>query len=191
MSDVQSQRKDGLSVVYHNNNVSIILSFLFLLFLTCLFLSATAQAAGIHLEKHMTEKIKQLSKSSSDVVVAQVGKSQSRWVGPLIVTSTELMPIEILKGRLLNKPLKVTTLGGTVGNIQLTASHQPMLHEGELAMFFLQSSTGKSKLRVRGEKVILGEQGKINIKAPGYDRNLLQHDHSFQGMLKTLNRYIR
>lgn len=100
-------------------------------------------------------------KPSQNVLIGKVKSLSSKWVGKVIVTTADVEPIEVLKGKALSKSIKVSYVGGTVGNIKQTLSHPIELVDGETAILFLTDANKNSAFK--GAKVFSHYQGKIPL----------------------------
>jgi hypothetical protein len=91
------------------------------------------------------------------------------------VTTSEVVPYDIIKGEYSGDVIKVSFIGGTVGVINQHATHEATLEEGELAILFL-NDVGKGTPLDPSTKRIGSEYGKVQLLAPGYSETHFKHD---------------
>jgi len=121
---------------------------------------------------------------SQNIVIGKVKSLSSKWVGKVIVTTADVEPIEILKGKAQSKSLKVSYVGGTVGNIRQTLSHPIELVDGETAILFLTDADKSSAFA--GSKVFSHYQGKIHLLSKNENVDRLKSNKRILGLVKQL-----
>lgn len=149
-------------------------------------LSASAFAVS-KLEKNLDRNgynVSSMVTPSSDIVIAKVKSLSSKWVGKVIITTADVEPIEMLKGKSQVKSLKVSYIGGTVGNIRQTLSHPIELVDGETAVLFLTDAHKSSG--VAGTKVFSHSQGKIHLLDKDENINLLKSNKRISGLVNKI-----
>src|SRR3954464_9722620 len=105
----------------------------------CLFLvlGATAHAATF-----LVPSDRALVTASKAIVIATAGESHSRWApGGWIETVTELRVEEAIKGPIAaGETIRVTELGGMVGDIGYVVAGSPRYAEGQRVLLFLETN---------------------------------------------------
>ena len=130
--------------------------------------------------------VEELTRLSDVVVVGRVVRNTSRWVGKLIVTTSEVETLEAFKGQPPSR-LAVSFLGGTVGVIHQDATHEPTLTEGEVAVLFLASPPPSPAGRPQVEGLrIVAEDGKLPLLAPREPASRFRNDRRLQRFLREL-----
>ena len=128
--------------------------------------------------------LEELARLSDVVVVGRVVRNSSRWVGKVIVTTSEVRTLETFKGQPPSL-LEVSFLGGTVGVIHQDATHEPTLTEGEVAVLFLAAPPPSPQGRPQIEGLrIVAEDGKLPLLAPGEPESRLKNDRRLQRFLR-------
>ena len=145
-------------------------------------LPAFAQGLETRDRRPPVPSIEELGRASELVIVGKVLRNKAAWVGKKIVTTSEVMPLKVIKGRNIKRPVEVSFLGGTVGVINQHVTHEATLREGEVAILFLAKRDKKGAERVRGLSIV-HERGKIELLRPGQDQSRLQNN-------KRLRRYL-
>ncbi len=148
-----------------------------------------AAVKTLDVEKGDKYNIAVMANPSEQIVVGKVAKLSSRWVGKVIVTTADIEPIEMLKGSQTKKNLKVSFIGGTVGNIRQTLSHQTTLQEGETAILFL--STAAAKTALAGSKVFSHAQGKIPLLNKDENLTRLKTNSRLSSLINNVRKTIR
>jgi len=126
---------------------------------------------------------------SKNIILAKVKSLSSKWVGKVIITTADVEPIETIKGKIQSKSLKVSYVGGTVGNIRQTLSHSTLLEEGETAILFLTDAHKKSALA--GTQVFSHSQGKIHLLNKNENINRLKSNQRILGLVNKLQAEVR
>ncbi|WP_018278072.1 hypothetical protein WKI13_20955 [Teredinibacter turnerae] len=157
---------------------------------TCISLpSATALAVDEYADS-AGMRMQHASEVSSDVFVGRVLKTESRWVGKVIVTEATVAPMQVLKGNLGSKSVQVVTMGGRVGNIAMTSAHEIALKENELAIFFVKD-TGEKSLYGKGKKTFAAGEGKILLKSAATSKDAYFNDARVQQQVRAIEAQIK
>ena len=156
--------------------------FFVILFSQCLVIgSASAATKKLNNLNDQGYNIEAMVSPSEQIVVGKVSSLSSRWVGKVIVTTANIEPLETIKGKATRGQLKVSYIGGTVGVIRQTLSHQATLEEGETAILFLSDAPKKSALS--GSKVFSHAAGKIQLLKKNEDISRLQSNGRLSKLL--------
>jgi len=126
---------------------------------------------------------------SQNVVIGKVKSLSAKWVGKIIVTTADVEPIEVIKGKAQRKPLKVSYVGGTVGNIKQTLSHPIDLVDGETAILFLTDADKDSAFA--GTKVFSHYQGKIHLLSKDEKIDRLKSNKRILGLVNQVHAEAR
>lgn len=141
-----------------------------------LFAAAPAPAA----RAQSANSLRELTRQSDVVVLSTCEKAESFWDddGRVILTRSTLRIDKVFKGAAPSGEVVVETLGGTVGDVTMGASHAATLAPHETAVLFLRRSRHgghhviwggtNGKLQVTegpGGKPTVGRQGGIDIDA--------------------------
>lgn len=177
----------SFSQFLYPQNYALRLAFLAALALAC-FMTHPAQAADTPTPLSTTE-LKRAAENSPQVFIGRVVSTKAKWSGRVIVTESQVEPMSVLKGTLSDNYVKITTVGGTVNNIRLSAAHVPEIQQGELALFFVKDASGKSEL-MRDTKVFAVEKGKIQIKAQAPSKRAFEQDVRLQETIRSLRATI-
>lgn len=127
---------------------------------------ATAPQALATQVRHLD--MRELSRSSSDIVIGRVERVASRWnaSGTKIFTDVTVRVSESLKGA--GGVVTFSQLGGTVGDLRQTVEGCPAFAPGEEAVLFLwRDDRGQAQLTGLG-------QGKFEIRRDGSGRAIVQ-----------------
>ncbi|TQV87937.1 hypothetical protein [Aliikangiella coralliicola] len=153
-----------------------------ILFSQCLLISnPMAATKKLNNLNNQGYNIEAMVSPSQQIVVGKVSSLSSRWVGNIIVTTANIEPLETIKGKATRGQLKVSYVGGTVGVIRQTLSHQTTLEEGETAILFLSDAPKKSALS--GSKVFSHASGKIQLLKKGESISRLQSNGRLSKLL--------
>lgn len=147
-----------------------------------------APAAGAS-DVAATLPIEEMAAQSDLVVLGHVVRNTARWVGKVIVTTSQVVPVEVIKGKLSGEPIEVSFIGGTVGVINQHATHQATLEQGELAVIFL-NDVGKGTPFEPSTKRIGSERGKVTLLPPGYSELRLKHDLRLREVIRQITHRV-
>jgi hypothetical protein len=132
-----------------------------------------------------------MSARSELVVLGRVVRNTAHWAGKIIVTTSEVVPYDVIKGTFAGDVIEVSYLGGTVGVINQKVTHEATLAEGELAVLFLAGAE-KGGPFAPGTKRIVEEQGKIQLLPPGFSETRFKYDRRLQQDIQHItNRIVR
>ena len=134
--------------------------------------------------------IEQMSEASELVVIGRVLRNESRWVGKLIVTTSEVQPLQTLKGDHPGETLKVSFYGGTVGVINQHVTHEAILQEDEVAVLFLAQPDERAAERAPGLRIV-HERGALRLLDPGADESRLKDNRRLQRYLEEIAERVR
>ena len=118
--------------------------------------------------------------TSSYIIAGSVIAEHSYWdsAHELIYTDYTVKVAESLKGNLASSEVKVTVLGGVVGEIKLVVTEQPVFQVGEKVLLYLEKpADGKVQLTC-------GSQGKYTI-VNGVIKETGEKIETFKSRLRT------
>lgn len=103
-------------------------------------------------------RLRALARHSDAVVLGTCKTAESSWQEGVIVTRAIVRRHETLRGAAPATEIFVHTLGGTIGDVTMAASHGATLSPGETAVLFLRQSEYGPHYVIWG-----GEEGKLLI----------------------------
>lgn len=109
--------------------------------------------------------IEALTLSSDLVIVGKVLQNHSRWVDGHIITTSDIQPLQTMKGRTGGAILQASFYGGTVGNINEHVEHEAVLEEGQISVLFLKQFKRKSDSSPPALSIV-SEHGNITLIQP-------------------------
>ena len=123
------------------------------------FLLATAMSIQLAAEPTTPADLKKALQAASFTLVGTVtdtkpSRRRSAWGDELIVTTAVLRTDEVLKGA---PPtwVPIELEGGTIGDITMEASHTPLVHKGDRAVFLVDRlSDGRYTAHQRGAGIL-------------------------------------
>jgi len=137
------------------------------------------------LKKPSQTSIEGLTLNSELVIVGKVLQNRSRWEKGHIVTTSNVQPLQTLKGKTGGIPLQVSFLGGTVDNINEHIEHYPVLQEGEIAVLFLSQHAPKTKKAVPDFRIV-SDYGSITLVQPWERESRLIHNRRLIQKLESI-----
>lgn len=108
--------------------------------------------------------IEALTLNSDIVIVGKVLQNRSRWLNGHIMTTSDVQPLQTLKGKTGGATLQVSFYGGTVDNINEHVEHEATLQEGQISVMFLRQFNQKSG--AVAPLSIVSEKGSIPLVQP-------------------------
>lgn len=138
-------------------------------------------------QEPLEPEIAALADGAELVVVGNVTRSTSRWVGKKIFTTYEIEPLRVIKGSVPTGRLEVLLLGGRVGVIAQEATHQARLHQDEISLLFLTSPAPGD---TQGGMRLLSERGSVPLVLPGEPRSRLDNNRRITRFLDSVQAHV-
>lgn len=160
------------------------------LYIFLLLLSVLAMACQGPIVKPSPTSIEGLTIRSDIVVVGKVLQNQSRWEKGHIITTSNVQPLQTLKGETGGKNIKVSFLGGTLGNINEHVEHQPILQEGEISVLFLSQDI-KPGDKATPDFRIIADNGSITLVQPWERESRLLNNRRLIRQLESISTRVQ
>ena len=137
-----------------------------------------------------------LVRKAGSVVVGKVGASRTYWSADrkIILTTYTIEVEENLKGRGA-RSIELTTVGGTIGNVELHVSGMPAFEKDEKAVIFVEN-TGAFKTVVglgQGKFTVMNDEVSNNVQGLAFPdgrsaRNMKMPLAAFKRQIRSLAR---